>query len=209
MNIGQRLLDLRKSKQLSQEEAAEKLNVTRQTISKWETDQSTPDFDKIIPLCELYGISADELLTGKKVEEISGEKYQTTEFVKSKKAKGIGKGILLYFIAIAWIMITIPVIKMNPIVSSAIFLIICGCATYLIVYTCMIYKNKKTDQEEKESKIIKQINTLISLIILIIYLLISFITMAWHITWILWIIASLLEEIVKLIFILKGDKNEK
>lgn len=68
MNIGQKLLDLRKSKHLSQEEVAYKLNVTRQTISKWETDQSTPDFDKIAPLCSLYGISADELLTGKKRE---------------------------------------------------------------------------------------------------------------------------------------------
>ena len=63
MSIGQKLLDLRKSKQLSQEEVANRLNVTRQTVSKWETDQSMPDFDKIIPICELYEISADELLS--------------------------------------------------------------------------------------------------------------------------------------------------
>ena len=68
MDLGQKLLELRKSKQYSQEEVAFKLNVSRQTISKWETNQSTPDFDKIAPLCELYGITADELLTGKKVE---------------------------------------------------------------------------------------------------------------------------------------------
>ena len=46
MSLGERLLELRKSKHLSQEELAYKLDVTRQTISKWETDQSTPDFDK-------------------------------------------------------------------------------------------------------------------------------------------------------------------
>lgn len=57
MSLGQRLIELRKEKKLSQEEVAGKLNVTRQTVSKWETDQSTPDFDKILPLCELYGIS--------------------------------------------------------------------------------------------------------------------------------------------------------
>ena len=49
-NLGERLYKLRKDKQLSQEEVAEKLNVTRQTISKWETDQSMPDFDKVVPL---------------------------------------------------------------------------------------------------------------------------------------------------------------
>ena len=78
MMIGERLLNLRKEKHLSQEEVAERLNVTRQTISKWETDGSTPDFDKIVPLCELYGITADELLTGtshkKNLKEKSVEK---------------------------------------------------------------------------------------------------------------------------------------
>ena len=66
MSLGHRLIELRKEKKLSQEEVAGKLNVTRQTVSKWETDQSTPDFDKILPLCELYGISTEELITGKK-----------------------------------------------------------------------------------------------------------------------------------------------
>jgi len=66
MKIEDKLLKLRKEKGLSQEEVADRLNVSRQTISKWETGQSTPDFDKIIPICELYEISCDELLTGKK-----------------------------------------------------------------------------------------------------------------------------------------------
>lgn len=66
MNLGQRLIELRKAKHLSQEEVAEKLNVTRQTISKWETNQSSPEFDKILPLCELFEISTDQLITGKK-----------------------------------------------------------------------------------------------------------------------------------------------
>ena len=68
MNIGEKLFELRKSKNLSQEEVAEKLNVTRQTVSKWETNQSTPDFDKILPLCELFEISTEELLTGNNKE---------------------------------------------------------------------------------------------------------------------------------------------
>ena len=77
MNLGEKLFELRKEKNLSQEAVAEKLNVTRQTISKWETNQSTPDFDKIIPICELYEISTDELLRGEKnTEEETNEKIE-------------------------------------------------------------------------------------------------------------------------------------
>lgn len=209
MNIGQRLLDLRKSKQLSQEEVADKLNVTRQTISKWETEQSMPDFDKIAPLCELYGITADELLTGRK--EVVEEKTQTsnTYYNKEKRAKGIGIAILLYFVAIVWIMIAIPVLMMNPIVASGIFLLICGVATYVIVYTCMVYKREKQKKEEKETKLIKQIDSILSIFTLIIYFIISFATMAWYITWIIWIIYALVIEIIKLIFQLKGKEYEE
>lgn len=51
MNLGQRLMVLRKSKQLSHEEVAEKQNITRQTVSKWETNQSSPEFDNIQEKC--------------------------------------------------------------------------------------------------------------------------------------------------------------
>ena len=91
MNLGQRLLELRKTKGLSQEEVAFKLNVTRQTVSKWETDQSTPDFDKVIPLCELYNITPDELFKGKK-EEIQIENNGDDN--KGKIATRIMAGIL-------------------------------------------------------------------------------------------------------------------
>lgn len=214
MSLGQRLLDLRKSKRLSQEEVAEKLNVTRQTISKWETDQSVPDFDKIVPLCELYEISTDELLTGKR--ELKGNESeskqnhrQERESRNIKKAKGIGLGVLLYFISIVWIMISIPVLTMNPIVSSAIFILICGIATYYIIYTCTIYKEPKAIKEEKTNSLRKQIKDILAIVTLIIYLLVSFLTHAWHITWIIWIIFGLISEILKLIFMLRGNENEE
>lgn len=65
MKIEDKLLKLRKEKWLSQEEVADRLKVSRQTISKWETGQSSPDFDKIVPICELFEISCDELLVDK------------------------------------------------------------------------------------------------------------------------------------------------
>ena len=113
MNLGENLFNLRKEKGLSQEEVAEKLNVTRQTVSKWETNQSTPDFDKIIPICELYGITTDELLQGKRLEKSFGE-ISTTD-INRKRAAGIGMGVLIFFISIVWIMISIPVFRINPV----------------------------------------------------------------------------------------------
>lgn len=210
MSLGKRLIELRKEKHLSQEEVAEKLNVTRQTVSKWETDQSSPDFDKILPLCELFGISPDELVTGRK-EKAEEEKNTITDNVESQKKRttGLVTGILLYFVSIAWIMVTIPVFKMNPIISSAIFILICGIATCVIVYSRIMYKKVKVKEEKpEEDKTFKQIEKIISMITLIIYLGISFLTMAWHITWFIWLIYALVIEIVKLLLSFGGDKNE-
>lgn len=204
MNIGEKLYELRKEKHLSQEEVAEKLDVTRQTISKWETNGSTPDFDKIKPLCELYGITADELLTGVKNEVKEPTKVET----KAQRAKGIALGVFGYFVAVVWIMIAIPVMMINPVTASAIFLLICGVATFAIVYTCITYKVDKEKEEEKNT-LIKRINKIIEIICVIVYLLVSFTTGAWHITWIIFIVCGLLEEIVKLIFDLKGETNEE
>lgn len=208
MTLGQRLIEFRKSKNLSQEGLAEKLNVTRQTISKWETDQSTPDFDKIVPLCEVFGITTDELFNGTKenMEKIVPIKNQENS---KKRTIGLVIGIFLYFVAIVWVMITIPVLLMNPIVASSIFLLICGVATCILIYTRTVYKKEKIKVEKEESKLYKQISGIVSTIILIIYLLISFITFRWDITWIIWIIYALIMKIIKLIMSLRGDEDEK
>ena len=57
-----RLAELRREKGLSQEELAEKLNVSRQAVSKWERGESSPDTDNLIALAQLYGVSLDVLL---------------------------------------------------------------------------------------------------------------------------------------------------
>ena len=76
MNLGEKLIKLRKDKNLSQEEVAEKLGVTRQTISKWETNESTPDLNKIVPICNLYDITTEELLTDKIIEKKENNKVK-------------------------------------------------------------------------------------------------------------------------------------
>ncbi len=209
MGLGEKLLNLRKSKGLSQEEVAEKIFVTRQTISKWETDQSVPDLDKIAPLCKLYGISVDELLSLEKSETNASVVDSVSDSeIRRKKALGLGVGIFMYFVAVAWIMVSIPVMKMNPIVSSAIFMLLAGLATFAIVYTNITYKRKKEKENRKiENPVVKQINSILSIIAVAIYMIISFMTMAWHVTWVIFLIYAALAEIVKLIFMLGGSQD--
>ncbi len=64
MPLGEKLLDLRKKAGFSQEEVAEKLGVSRQTISKWETNQTVPELIKAKLLCQLYNVSQDYLISG-------------------------------------------------------------------------------------------------------------------------------------------------
>jgi phosphoglucosamine mutase len=62
MTIGEKITLLRNSAKLSQEQLAEKLSVSRQSVSKWEMDQALPQIDKVLLICKEFGISADQLL---------------------------------------------------------------------------------------------------------------------------------------------------
>ncbi len=62
MNLADKLIQLRKKNGWSQEELAEQMNVTRQSVSKWESGQAAPDLEKILKLSQLFGVSTDYLL---------------------------------------------------------------------------------------------------------------------------------------------------
>ena len=64
MNFSQKLTELRRSNGMSQEQLGEKLGVTRQTISKWELGQTTPEMEKLAAISDLFGITTDELIKG-------------------------------------------------------------------------------------------------------------------------------------------------
>ena len=231
MDIGEKLFELRKDKNMTQDYVAEKLNVSRQSVSKWETNQSTPDFDKIVPLCELYEISPNELLMNDKQESVSNEnsgngkinkflawgkgkeinyENMTRTQIKQKSAEVVSSSILIFFIAVAFTGVGISVMGWNPIVVGCTFLMLVGYGVIKIVKHYMsISKFKKTIEEEKEDKIVKQINNTIESVGVIIYFIVSFMTMAWHITWIIFLIIGLIEQIVKLIFLLKEENQDE
>lgn len=81
MNIetANRLLQYRKENKLSQEELAEKIGVSRQAVSKWERAEASPDTDNLIRLAEIYGVSLDEMLTGKKTDNTENAEAKSDE----------------------------------------------------------------------------------------------------------------------------------
>lgn len=75
--MGERIYALRKQNNMSQGDLADRLEVSRQTVSKWENDSSLPELDKIIRLCELFKVSSDYVLRGITENTESKEKEQT------------------------------------------------------------------------------------------------------------------------------------
>lgn len=90
MEIGKKLKEARQMSGLTQENVAEKLNVSRQTISNWETEKFYPDILYVLQLSDLYQVSLDELLKGD--ERMIQHLEDSTNVVKSNKK------ILLAFI---------------------------------------------------------------------------------------------------------------
>ena len=76
--IGKFLAELRKEQEMTQEQLAEKLNVARRTVSRWETGNNMPDIDILIELSDLYAVDLREILTGeRKSEQMNNETKET------------------------------------------------------------------------------------------------------------------------------------
>ena len=99
MNFNEKLISLRKSKGLSQEELGAELSVSRQTVSKWESCQSYPDFQRLVLLSDFFGLTLDELVKDIDVQEVR-EKNLNSERLNSiysdvENAKIIKRGIII------------------------------------------------------------------------------------------------------------------
>lgn len=100
MDLGNKILELRKSQKLSQEQLAEKLNVTRQTISNWELNETAPNLNQAKELSKIFNVSLDEL-TGNDVRDIIVEKVSNTEKILGLLMK------ILKFIGIAFLILLV------------------------------------------------------------------------------------------------------
>ncbi|HAB67167.1 MAG TPA: hypothetical protein DCE23_07355, partial [Firmicutes bacterium] len=85
MNFADNLKKIRKDHNLSQEQLAEKLGVTRQSVSKWESRQSYPEMDKVIQICNMFNYNMDELINAdiKEVKETKESKNISNKYITS------------------------------------------------------------------------------------------------------------------------------
>lgn len=81
MNLAENLKKIRKENNLSQEQLAEKLSISRQSVSKWESGQAYPEMDKVLQLCKLFNVSVDDLLN-QDVSELNNSKAVKTNINK-------------------------------------------------------------------------------------------------------------------------------
>src|SRR5690554_5840329 len=86
MNLGNKITELRKINKLSQEELAEKLDISRQSISLWETNQSMPSTEKLIELAKIFNVKIDDLINSDSIENEGSIIVRTVHSENSYKA---------------------------------------------------------------------------------------------------------------------------
>ena len=113
MTLGEKIWRLRESQNMSQEELAEKLGVSRQTVSNWENDKAVLDAEKLATLCSVFGVSADDMLRG---EGIPHPVIQKNE--KIQKPKGVQGRRLVAIILVIVALVLIIIAAVGLIVSD-------------------------------------------------------------------------------------------
>ena len=130
MEIGKKLKDARMKSEYTQESVAEKINVSRQTISNWENEKSYPDIISVIELSNLYSISLDELLKGD--EKMMEHLEESTNVVKSTR-----KLIAAIFLNIIMVILLITLNMLLP--DNNYYLIIVFCLA-IISSSILLYQ---------------------------------------------------------------------
>ena len=101
MNFNEKLISLRKSMGLSQEELGAELKVSRQTISKWESGQSYPDFQRLVLLGDYFGLTLDELVRDVDVADVRAKNLNSEKLDSIYNDVGIAKRIIKWYLVIA------------------------------------------------------------------------------------------------------------
>lgn len=130
MTIADKIKKLRKDNNMTQEDLAEKMNVSRQTISKWETNIVIPDANNIVSICKLFNITTDELLDYK-VESIQKKK----QFIIDMSVLLLG---IIGFIFFAILLITNKIDETSSVITINVYGIIALIFLTLVIAFVMI-----------------------------------------------------------------------
>ena len=137
MELGNRIKELRKAQNINQDELAEKLFVSRQTISNWENDKSYPDIQSVLLLSEIFNVSVDQLLKGdvEKMERIITE--QTHADINKMNTYAVGM-----LISIIALLISTPVLAFT--IGFWFFI------PFAVLFACTMYFATRIEKYKKE-----------------------------------------------------------
>lgn len=130
MEIGKKLKEARLGAKLTQEQAAERLFVSRQTISNWENEKTYPDIVSVIKLSDLYSISLDELLKGD--AQMLEHLEESTDIVKSNQR--------LILAVIANIMVFLACLLMAAFLPENVLMVACVFCLAVVSVAFLMYQ---------------------------------------------------------------------
>lgn len=122
MSLGTTISRLRAEKKLSQGDLADALGVSRQSVSKWETDASVPELDKLVNLSQLFGITLDELVTGEAPPE-SAPVSPPPSPPRQIPGQKIAAIILLCMAFLVWLVLTVLGVPLEGLILAAPLLV--------------------------------------------------------------------------------------
>lgn len=137
MELGNRIKELRKAQNINQDELAEQLFVSRQTISNWENDKSYPDIQSVLLLSEIFDVSVDTLLKGdvEKMERSVTEQMQADKNKMNAYAIGMTISMIAIFVSTPILAFTIGFWFLIP---------------FAMLFACTMYFAIKIEKQKKE-----------------------------------------------------------
>lgn len=144
MNFGENLQNLRKIKNYSQEDLAEKLDVSRQAVSKWESGTGYPETEKLISICDLFDCSMDDLVKGTISIDSNSEKEAYDSFM-NKFSRGISFAVMLILIGTTLLLAILGFNEDNVMFGVVVLLI-------FVVFAVPIFILRGLEMENFKSK---------------------------------------------------------
>lgn len=203
-SVGRFIAKLRKEKNLTQRDLAEKLGITNQAVSKWERGENLPDISILMELAKIFNVTVDELLKGNRESEIANsvfEKNKDSNKEPISKLKNIKKSSNIENNHKLWISVAIALFVISPIsfflfnssiAKFSLFFTIIGIATGIIIY--------KSPAEHSNCEDDPKLQTLTSIIYssaTIIFFVIGYLFKTYRTAWLVFLLATLLVQIIK------------
>ncbi|MGN0610573.1 MAG: helix-turn-helix domain-containing protein [Ruminiclostridium sp.] len=155
-SIGQFIAALRKANGMTQQDVADRLNVSNKAVSRWERDECAPDISALPAIAEMFGVTCDELLKGERNRD--NDIYEKKEAKVDKQVKNLINRTLSGFKTLIWISLTLAIIGLicmfgisygfyRPVIGFAVMLLFEACALAISVLAVSRTKDVKSDNE--------------------------------------------------------------